>query len=102
MTIEAMGCQRAIAQRGIEKGADSVLALKGNQGTLHEEIEGFFRWAQRHQFADVPHSSYATVEKEHGRLEERWYWLVSDITWLLPTANWPGLRSSGRVEATCC
>jgi predicted transposase YbfD/YdcC len=100
VTIDAMGGQRAIARRVIEKGADYVLALKGNQGTLHEEVEGFFRWAQGHQFADVPHSSYHTVEKDHGRIEERCYWLVSDIEWLLPTANWPGLRSIGMVEAT--
>lgn len=100
VTIDAMGCQRAIAQRLIDKGADYVLALKGNQGTLHEEVEGFFRWAQRHQFAAIPHTSYGTGEKEHGRIEERRYWLVSDIAWLLPTAQWPGLRSIGMVEAT--
>ncbi|MGE0684561.1 MAG: ISAs1 family transposase [Candidatus Binatia bacterium] len=100
VTIDAMGCQRAIAQRLIDKGADYVLALKGNQGTLHGKVDGFFRWAQRHQFADIPHMSYVTVEKEHGRIEERHYWLVSDIAWLLPMANWPGLRSIGMVEAT--
>ena len=99
VTIDAMGCQREIAQRLVLKGADYVLALKGNQGTLHEEVDGFFRWAQRRQFADVPHSAYDTVEKDHGRIEERCYWLVSDIAWLLPTAHWPGLRSIGMVEA---
>ncbi len=100
VTIDAMGCQRAIAQRVIEKEADYVLALKGNQGTLYEEVDGFFRWAHRRQFADIPHTTYVTVEKEHGRLEERRYWLVSDIAWLEPTARWPGLRSIGLVEAT--
>jgi len=100
VTIDAMGCQRAIAQRVIDKEADYVLALKGNQGTLYEEVDGFFRWAQRRQFADIPHTTYVTVEKEHGRLEERRYWLVSDIAWLEPTARWPGLRSIGLVEAT--
>lgn len=100
VTIDAMGCQRAIAQRLVAKGADYVLALKGNQGTLQEEVDGFFRWAQARQFAEVPHSSYTTVEKDHGRIEERCYRVVSDIAWLLPTANWPGLRSIGMVEAT--
>ena len=74
--------------------------ISGNQGTLHEEVDGFFRRAQGRQFAEVPHSSYTTVEKGHGRIEERCYWLVSDIAWLLPTTHWPGLRSIGRVEAT--
>ena len=100
VTIDAMGCQRVIAQRLSDKGADYVLALKGNQGTLHEEVDGFFRWAHRRQFAEVPHSTYETLEQQHGRLEERRYWLVSDIAWLLPTAKWPGLRSIGMVEAT--
>src|SRR5919197_630438 len=63
VTIDAMGCQQEIAQRLVAKGADYVLALKVNRGTIHEEVEGFFRWAQQHQFADVPHSSYCTVEK---------------------------------------
>jgi predicted transposase YbfD/YdcC len=100
VTIDAMGCQRAIAQRIVGKGADYVLALKGNQGTIHEEVDGFFGWAHRHQFADIPHTEYGTVDGEHGRIEERRYWLVSDIGWLAPTADWPGLRSIGMVEAT--
>ena len=73
VTIDAMGCQRVIAQRLSDKGADYVLALKGNQGTLHEEVDGFFRWAHRRQFAEVPHSTYETLEQQHGRLEERRY-----------------------------
>ncbi len=100
VTSDAMGCQRAIAQHLVAKGADYVWALKGNQGTLHEEVDGCFRWAQRCQFADIPYTSYVTLEKDHGRIEERCYWLVSDIAWLLPTAHWPGLRSIGMVEAT--
>lgn len=100
VTIDAMGCQRTIAQGVLDKGADYVLALKGNQGTLHEEVDGFFRWAHRRQFAEVSHSTYETLEQQHGRVEERRYWLVSDIAWLLPTANWPGLRSIGMVETT--
>lgn len=95
-----MGCQRAIAQRVIEKEAGYVLALKGNQGTLYEEVDGFFRWAQRRQFVDIPHTTSVMVAKAHGRLEERRYWLVSDIAWLEPTARWPGLLSIGLVEAT--
>lgn len=100
VTIDAMGCQREIAQRIVSKGADYVLALKGNQGTLHEEVDGFFRWARAREFRGVAHATDRTIEKDHGRIEERRYWLVSEIAWLLPTAQWPGLRSIGLVEAT--
>lgn len=99
VTMDAMGCQREIAQRIVSKEAEYVLALKGNQGTVYEEVDGFFRWARAREFAEVAHTSYQTVEKDHGRIEERRYWLVTEIAWLLPTANWPGLRSIGMVEA---
>jgi len=48
----------------------------------------------------VAHTTYRTVEKDHGRSEERRYWRVSEIAWLLPIAKWPGLCSIGMVEAT--
>ncbi len=100
VTIDAMGCQREIAQRIVDKEADYVLALKGNQGTLYEEVDSFLRWAHARDFAQVAHTTYRTVEKDHGRIEERRYWLVSEVAWLVPTAHWPGLQSLGLVEAT--
>src|SRR5712691_12474281 len=80
VTLDAMGCQKEIARTIVEQGADYVLALKGNHGTLPEEVKGFFTWAQQH-LAAVPHQVYRTVDGEHGRLEERRYWLVSEIEW---------------------
>jgi Transposase len=101
VTIDAMGCQRTIAQRLVEKGADYVLALKGNHGTLHEEVDGFFRvGATAAVCGSSPTRPMTRSRKSMGAFEERRYWLVSDIAWLLPTANWPGLHSIGMVEAT--
>ena len=72
--------------------------LKGNQGTVHEEVKLFFTWAQQRQFAEIPHSCYRTVDGEHGRIEERRYWLSSEIEWVVKATAWPGLRSIGMVE----
>ena len=62
-------------------------------------MEGFFRWAQRRQFVEVPHTFYRTIDGDHGRIEERRYWLVSEIDWLAETRAWLGLHSFGMVEA---
>ncbi len=98
VTIDAMGCQKAIARTIVEQEADYVLALKANHGFLYDEVQRFFRWAQRRQFADIPHQYYHTVDGEHGRIEDRRYWLVSELDWLAEKKKWVGLRSIGMVE----
>jgi predicted transposase YbfD/YdcC len=99
VTIDALGCQKEIARTIVEQGADYVLALKGNQGVMHNEVELFFTGARQHEFWNIPHSFHHTVDGEHGRIEERRYWLVSEIDWLAETRAWPELRSVGLVEA---
>jgi len=98
VTIDAMGCQKAIAQTIIKQEADYVLTLKANHGLLYEEVQRFFAWAQQRQFADVPHQYYHTVDGQHGRGEERRYWMVSDLAWLTAKSEWVGLQSLGMVE----
>jgi predicted transposase YbfD/YdcC len=98
VTIDAMGCQKAIAQTIIKQEADYVLTLKANQGWLYEEVQRFFAWARQRQFADVPHAYYHTLEGNHGRVEERRYWLVSELAWLTAKSEWAGLQSLGMVE----
>jgi predicted transposase YbfD/YdcC len=93
-----MGCQKTIARTIVEQGADYVLALKANHGFLYEEVQRFFRWAQQRQFVDVPHQYYHTLDGEHGRIEERRYWLVADLDWLAEKKDWAGLRGLGMVE----
>lgn len=102
VTIDAMGCQTEIAQLIIEQGGDYVLALKGNQGTLHHDVQDLLAYAQEIDFKDVAHAYHQTVDKGHGRLEVRQYWTISEpefINFVDPKGKWAGLQSIGKVEA---
>ena len=98
VTIDAMGCQKAIARTIVEQEADYVLTLKANHGRLYEEVQRFFAWAQQREFQDILHQYYHTLDGKHGRMEERRYWLVSDLAWLTEKTDWAGLQSLGMVE----
>jgi predicted transposase YbfD/YdcC len=94
VTIDAMGCQRAIAERIVDQGGDYVLGLKGNQGSLHEAVEEYFTTTQAADFKNVPYSSTEEVDNEHGRLEIRRYGITEDLGTLPRTELWKGLRES--------
>jgi predicted transposase YbfD/YdcC len=100
VTIDAMGCQKPIAREIGQAKADYVLALKGNQGILHGEVECFLQEAQARGFAGVPHDFLETSERGHGRRETRRYWITEEIAWLSGQAHWEKLRSIGMVEST--
>lgn len=99
VTIDAMGCQREIAAKIADKGGDYVLALKGNQKELHEDVKLFFDDAAVSGFKDTPHDYYETVEKGHGRIETRRYFATDDIGWLGAGKKWRGLKMIGMVES---
>lgn len=99
VTIDAMGCQKQIATEISNADADYVLALKGNHGTLHEEVKSFLEDAHARDFLEVPHTHYQSVEKEHGRIETRDYWITDKIDWLADRLDWEGLKSVGMVQA---
>ena len=99
VSIAAMGCQRAMASQIIEQGGDYVLALKGNQGGLHEDVRQCFAFAYARQFDGIAHRYHETVDADHGRLEVRRYWTVDDLGWLTDQAKWKGLNLIGMVEA---
>jgi predicted transposase YbfD/YdcC len=103
VTIDAMGCQRDIAQNILDAGADYLLAVKGNQETLHEDIASEFAEAQRDSFAHMEYAYYETLEKNHGRIEKRSYWLTSDIQGVGVSHRWPKLAAivMCRTERTC-
>lgn len=92
VTADALNCQRAIAEQVIAQGGDYVLALKGNQGTLHEDVRLFLDDPQR---AAPP--GHTTVEGDHGRIETRTGMVSSDIAWLQEHHRWPGLAAIGKV-----
>ena len=99
VTIDAMGCQTAIARAIHAKGGDYVLSLKGNQTRLHDDIRTFFLDAEAHAFAGTPHTTAETVDGDHGRIEVRRAWATDDLAWLADRPRWPGLRSVLRVDA---
>ena len=98
VTIDAMGCQTEIAAKIIEKEADYALAVKGNQGNLHEDVVQYFDWALADQFQPTTYTAAETIEGNHGRVEVRRYYATDDIEWLRKKADWSGLRSSAMVE----
>ena len=99
VTIDAMGCQREIAQKIVEKKADYVLALKGNQGTLREDVELFVAEQEAVGFKDSKISREQTVDGDHGRIETRTITMIHDVAWLQQRHNWPGLNALVIVDS---
>lgn len=102
VTIDAIGTQTKIAEQIIEQEGDYALALKDNQGNLHEEVKATFALAEKDGFADPHWEADRQVEKGHGRLEIREYWTLSDptiLTYLDPEGRWKGLQGIGVVRA---
>jgi predicted transposase YbfD/YdcC len=100
VTIDAMGCQKSIAEKIIQKEADYVLAVKGNQGHLSSAIRDFFDIAHEENFNKLSHEFYEEIDKAHGRVEQRRYWLTEDLSSIKDlTSKWVGLKSVGMVES---
>lgn len=99
VTIDAMGCQRDIAAKIVEKEADYVLALKGNQGTLRDDVELLFTEQKAASYKDISIDTHETIEKSHGRIETRIVTATSDIDFLATTHKWPGLESVVMIES---
>jgi len=100
ITIDAMGCQREIARKIVEKKADYILALKGNQGTLREDVDLFVAEQQANGFKDTEISRHETVDADHGRIETRTVTVIHDAAWLNHRHDWPGLKAVAIVEST--
>lgn len=99
VTIDAMGCQRQIAAKIIDKKADYVLALKGNQGALREDVELFANEQKARDFKDATVSRHNTVDGDHGRIETRRTTVFHDVGWLQQRHNWPGLKGVVMIES---
>ena len=108
VTVDALGCQKQIAKEIIEADADYVLALKANQETAFDEVQRFLDDAVAQAAAPPPPGSrerrpqlefVETVEKDHGRLEIRRYWLSAELDWFADRPKWEGLRTVGLVES---
>lgn len=99
VTIDAMGCQKEIVKEMAGRGADYVISLKGNQGTLHQKIKDYLDWAERIGFKDIKYEYHETLEKDHGRIETRRCFVTEEIDWLEDKEQWKNLKSVVLVEA---
>ena len=100
VTIDAMGCQREIAKAILDKKADYVLALKGNQGLLRQDVELFANEQKANGFANTKVSHATTVDADHGRIETRKTTVIHDVEWLQHRHDWPGLKAVVMVESS--
>jgi predicted transposase YbfD/YdcC len=98
VTIDAMGCQKAIAEQIIAAGADYVLAVKDNQPTLHEDVCQVFLDGLENDFAELEHRQHKTSDTGHGRVETRHYHVVKVPAELARKhADFQGLKTLGMV-----
>ena len=95
VTADAMSCQRAICTQIVDQGGDYVISLKGNQGTLHDDVRLFLEDPTRP--AEVSHT---TVDADHGRIETRTGEVSTDIGWLQQQHAWPNLAAIGKMVRT--
>lgn len=93
ITIDAMGCQRSIAEKIIEKEADYILAVKGNQGGLEEQLQRLFE-------IRTTDSCDKQVDGGHGRIETRECQIIQQLEWLDEGDKWKELKSAIKVDAT--
>jgi len=95
VTIDAAGCQKNIAAQIVQDGGDYVLALKGNQGKLFDDVRLLMDCYIRNGSADCPVSHYVEAEEGHGRVEERQYYQMTAPSWLHGRSEWEGLKTIG-------
>jgi predicted transposase YbfD/YdcC len=100
VTIDAIGCQKNIAQQIVDQRGDYVLQVKANQPSLHEDIQGLFTWAESRGFDGMKHASCESTDKEHGRIEQRKADVLWDLRQIEHAAEWPGLRALVKVQCT--
>lgn len=103
VSIDAMGCQKSIADEIVKNGGEYVLAVKGNQQGLHDEICNFFDQAEAIDFDGIKHDMHTSFEKNRGRKEERSLYVTGEIDWLPMKEEWEGIKSlvclhSRRIE----
>ena len=101
ITLDAMGCQRGIAKKIMDRKADYIIALKGNQGTLLEDVQVFAIEQKTRGFKDTKVSLHETTDGDHGRIETRTCTAIHDVAWLQERHDWPGLKGVIMVESKC-
>lgn len=102
ITIDAMGCQKSIAEEVVEQGAEYILSLKDNQGNLFEDVKLLFDDLEESEYKAYPFDYHITVNKGHGRIETRECWTISEtatLSHLRGYADWKKLNTVSRIRA---
>ncbi len=99
VTIDAMGCQTAIAEKIADKKADYVLACKENQPLLYQEIVEYFKFADESDYLEIAHDTTSTKEKSRNRIEKRTYDVIYDCDMLSRLHDFPEAKTIGRVRS---
>ena len=92
LTIDAMGCQKAIAEKIIDKNADYILAVKDNQKSLYDEVIQSFKIQSLHDVDEY-------ITKDHGRIETRKCSVITDLKWIDEAPKWKGLKSIIKIDS---
>lgn len=100
VSINATGCQRAIAAKIRDKKANYLLALKGNQTSLHDDVALFVAEQKANGFQHATTTRHQTVDGDHARIETRTTTVVQDVEWLQQRHKWPGLAAVVIVDST--
>jgi len=99
VSIDAIGCQKNIARCIVDKGADYIFGLKGNQPTLHQEVLAAFDASTCERLQRDENTFTEAADKGHGRLETRRVWVMREVEWLTRSEQWPSLKSLVMVES---
>ncbi|MFT6918095.1 MAG: putative transposase YbfD/YdcC [Cognaticolwellia sp.] len=100
ITLDAMGCQKAIAEKIIKQKADDVLALKGNYSGMQAELEAWWHKNQREGLSESSYDKHTNINAGHGRIETRTcHQLLVDESWLDKAYRWAGFKSIIKIKA---
>ncbi|TEW55735.1 ISAs1 family transposase [Psychromonas sp. RZ22] len=100
ITIDAMGCQKKIAEQIIKQKADYILALKGNHSGMQAELEAWWHKTQREGFSEQNYTEHTEIDSGHGRIETRkCQHLMVDKQWLGKAYRWSGLKSIIKISS---
>lgn len=102
VTIDAIGCQKEVAQQIVGQQADYLLAVKGNQEHLLADVELLFRLAEQNDYAKVDCHYARTTNKGHNRIEVRHCWAIAgqeSLQFLQDYAQWPQLQTVIRIDS---
>lgn len=102
ISIDAIACQKHIVDLIIEKHANYVISLKGNQGSLHKAIKRFFQRHKKQGYQNMGYEfkHYEDVDSGHGRIESRNITILNQVGWLESVDMWTGLASIAMIEST--